>query len=112
LHQVAALGHADLVVEQLAQGFQGTIFLFQRGQALERVATQDVETCLIQARYGKQVDHFVGIDRAAHDLPNGGVHVALAAGSGVTHIIVSQTLADHVRTTLEKAKSAVMTVGS
>jgi hypothetical protein len=42
-HEVHSLGHADLIVQQLAQRFQGQVFLLERGHALQALFGESVQ---------------------------------------------------------------------
>lgn len=87
-HQVAALGAADPIVQQLAQRLQGQILLLQRGDTLQELIAQDVQPRLVEAGHREEVDHLVRIHRSADHLSHRGIDVPLPGATVRTLAVV------------------------
>ena len=72
-------------------------FCSRRRHPTEEFIAKDVEAGFRQPCGGEQINHFVGINRAADHLSYGGVDIALPSATGATAGIVSQSFANHRR---------------
>lgn len=95
LHDVRPLGHADLVIEQLAQCLQGQVLLLQCRHPFEKLIAENVEAGLVESRDREQVDHVIRIDGAADHLTDRGVDVPLPRAIRAAAAVIRQKLANH-----------------